>query len=69
MNVHPTSSWAELSDLTHTLYKIAREQRLCAETFALDGRHSGTGGGNHLTLGGPEPSDRRYSGGPICWSA
>jgi uncharacterized protein (DUF2126 family)/transglutaminase-like putative cysteine protease len=56
VNVHPTSSWAELSDLTHTLYKIAREQGLGAETFALDGRHSGTGGGNHLTLGGPEPS-------------
>jgi uncharacterized protein (DUF2126 family)/transglutaminase-like putative cysteine protease len=55
VNVHPTSSWAELSELTHSLYRMAREQRLCAETFALDGRHSGTGGGNHLTLGGPEP--------------
>ncbi len=55
VNVHPTSSWAELSDLIQTLYRIAREHRLCAETFALDGRHSGTGGGNHLTLGGPEP--------------
>ena len=55
VNVHPTSSWAELSELNHTLYGIAREQRLCAETFGLDGRHSGTGGGNHLTLGGPEP--------------
>ncbi|MFL6043523.1 MAG: DUF2126 domain-containing protein [Propionibacteriaceae bacterium] len=55
VNVHPTSSWAELSELTHALYGIAREQRLAAETFALDGRHSSTGGGNHLTLGGPEP--------------
>jgi uncharacterized protein (DUF2126 family)/transglutaminase-like putative cysteine protease len=55
VNVHPTSSWTELFDLIQTLYRIAREQRLCAETFALDGRHSGTGGGNHLTLGGPEP--------------
>jgi uncharacterized protein (DUF2126 family)/transglutaminase-like putative cysteine protease len=55
VNVQPTSSWAELSDLIQTLYRIAREQRLCAETFAFDGRHSGTGGGNHLTLGGPEP--------------
>jgi uncharacterized protein (DUF2126 family) len=56
VNVHPTSSWAELSDLTHTLYRLAREQRLGTETFALDGRHSGTGGGNHLTLGGAEPA-------------
>jgi uncharacterized protein (DUF2126 family)/transglutaminase-like putative cysteine protease len=55
VNVHPTASWAELSELTATLYEIARKQRLCAETFALDGRHSGTGGGNHITLGGPEP--------------
>jgi uncharacterized protein (DUF2126 family)/transglutaminase-like putative cysteine protease len=55
VNAHPTSSWSELSELTHTLYRIAREHHLCAETFALDGRHSGTGGGNHLTLGGPEP--------------
>jgi uncharacterized protein (DUF2126 family)/transglutaminase-like putative cysteine protease len=55
VNVHPTSSWTEFSELTHTLYGIAREQQLCAETFALDGRHGGTGGGNHLTFGGPEP--------------
>ncbi|WP_375433546.1 DUF2126 domain-containing protein [uncultured Friedmanniella sp.] len=56
VNVHPTSSWDELSELTHTLYDLARDTRLSTETFALDGRHSGTGGGSHLTLGGPEPS-------------
>jgi uncharacterized protein (DUF2126 family)/transglutaminase-like putative cysteine protease len=56
VNVQPTSSWRELSDLTHNLYRIAREQRLGTETFGLDGRHSGTGGGNHLTLGGEEPA-------------
>ncbi|MCW2810446.1 MAG: transglutaminase [Friedmanniella sp.] len=56
VNVHPTSSWTELSELTHTLYGLAREQRLGTETFAHDGRHSGTGGGNHITLGGAEPA-------------
>ncbi|MFL6065325.1 MAG: DUF2126 domain-containing protein [Friedmanniella sp.] len=56
VNVQPTSSWQELSELTYTLYRLAREQRLGTETFALDGRHSGTGGGNHLTLGGAEPA-------------
>ena len=55
VNVHPTSTWSELSELTHSLYAIAREHRLGTETFAIDGRHSGTGGGNHLTLGGAEP--------------
>ncbi len=55
VNVHPTSSWSELSELTHTLYAAARRLRLGTETFAIDGRHSGTGGGNHITLGGAEP--------------
>ena len=56
VNVHPTSSWAELSELITTLYAVARELRLGTETFGLDGRHSGTGGGNHLTLGAAEAS-------------
>ncbi len=55
VNVHPTATWTELADLTRTLYATARACRLGAETFAVDGRHSGTGGGSHLTLGGPEP--------------
>ena len=56
VNVHPTASWPELAELTRSVYALARECRLGAETFAVDGRHSGTGGGSHLTLGGPEPS-------------
>jgi uncharacterized protein (DUF2126 family)/transglutaminase-like putative cysteine protease len=56
VNLHPTGSWDELSELTHTLYALAAEQRLGTETFAVDGRHSGTGGGNHLTLGGATPA-------------
>jgi uncharacterized protein (DUF2126 family)/transglutaminase-like putative cysteine protease len=56
VNVHPTSSWTELSELTGSLYETARQCRLGTETFGLDGRHSGTGGGNHITLGGPEPA-------------
>ena len=54
--MHPTGSWTELAELTRSLYGMARECGLTAETFAVDGRHSGTGGGSHLTLGGPEPA-------------
>jgi uncharacterized protein (DUF2126 family) len=55
VNLQPTSSWDELAQVTTDLYDIARRCRLGTETYALDGRHSGTGGGNHITLGGAEP--------------
>ncbi len=57
VNVQPTRSWAEQRDLTHTLYEHARQARLTTEKFDLDGLHTGTGGGNHLTLGGHQPVD------------
>ena len=57
VNVQPTKTWAELAHLTETLYAHAREARLGTEKFMLDGRHSGTGGGNHVTLGGVTPAD------------
>lgn len=57
VNVAPVRSWAEAVETTTDLYRIARECRLSAEKFDLDGRHTGTGGGNHLTLGGPTPAD------------
>jgi uncharacterized protein (DUF2126 family) len=56
VNVHPSGSWPELSQTVATLYREARQVRLGTEKFMLDGRHSGTGGGNHLTLGGPSPA-------------
>jgi uncharacterized protein (DUF2126 family)/transglutaminase-like putative cysteine protease len=57
VNVHPSSSWPELVDTTVALYDEARRARLATETFGLDGTHTGTGGGNHLTLGGATPAD------------
>jgi uncharacterized protein (DUF2126 family) len=57
VNVHPASSWDELIATTETLYDEARETRLGTEKFMLDGRHAGTGGGNHVTLGGATAAD------------
>jgi uncharacterized protein (DUF2126 family) len=57
VNVQPTQSWAEQRELTTTLYAAARAEGLTTEKFDLDGSHTGTGGGNHLTLGGRQPVD------------
>ncbi|HEX4607232.1 MAG TPA: transglutaminase family protein, partial [Urbifossiella sp.] len=56
-NMHPAESWDELVATTTTLYEEARQSRLCTEKFMLDGRHTGTGGGNHVVLGGPTAAD------------
>jgi len=57
VNIHPSHSWDELVSKTTILYEEARQARLGTEKFMLDGRHTGTGGGNHVILGGPTPAD------------
>ena len=57
VNIHPAKTWAELAANTQTLYEEARLTRLGTEKFMLDGRHTGTGGGNHVTVGGVTPAD------------
>jgi uncharacterized protein (DUF2126 family) len=56
-NMHPAADWDELVHITTTLYEEARQARLSTEKFMLDGRHTGTGGGNHVVIGGPTPAD------------
>jgi uncharacterized protein (DUF2126 family)/transglutaminase-like putative cysteine protease len=57
VNIHPATTWHELVHYTTTVYEEARQVRLGTEKFMLDGRHVGTGGGNHIVLGGPTPAD------------
>ncbi len=60
VNIHPAAHWQELVDNTVTLYEEARQSRLGTEKFMLDGRHTGTGGGNHVTLGSWTPNDSPF---------
>ncbi|MFO0949838.1 MAG: transglutaminase family protein [Isosphaeraceae bacterium] len=57
VNLQPAHSWDELVHLTTTLYEEARQTRLGTEKFMIDGRHTGTGGGNHVVIGGPTAPD------------
>ena len=60
VNVAPAKSWQELVDNTNALYEEAFLSRLGTEKFMVDGRQTGTGGGNHITLGASKPEDSPF---------
>ena len=60
VNIHPATNWREAVDITRSLYDEAHLSRLGTEKFMIDGRHTGTGGGNHVVLGGLNAADSPF---------
>jgi uncharacterized protein (DUF2126 family) len=60
VNIHPAHSWEECVATTEAVYDEARQVRLGADKFMIDGKHTGTGGGNHVVVGGATPADSPF---------
>lgn len=60
INIHPATKWEECVEITETIYEEARQSRLGADKFMIDGKHTGTGGGNHVVVGGATIMDSPF---------
>lgn len=60
INVQPASNWEQQKEITNAVYEEARLARLSTEKFMVDGRRTGTGGGNHIVMGAAKPEDSPF---------
>ncbi|MFL5338414.1 MAG: transglutaminase family protein, partial [Geminicoccaceae bacterium] len=60
VNIHPSHRWEDQVAITEALYEEARLSRLDTCKFLIDGRQVGTGGGNHVVVGGRTPADSPF---------
>ncbi|MFV0386333.1 DUF2126 domain-containing protein [Paracoccus sp. (in: a-proteobacteria)] len=60
VNIHPAHDWPDCVAITNGVYDEARQTRLGADKFMIDGKHTGTGGGNHVVVGGLTPNDSPF---------
>ncbi|WP_134679242.1 DUF2126 domain-containing protein [Paracoccus ravus] len=60
VNIHPARNWQDCVDITTAVYEEARQSRLGADKFMIDGKHTGTGGGNHIVIGGQTTMDSPF---------
>jgi uncharacterized protein (DUF2126 family) len=60
VNLHAARSWREAVDISQHVYEDARLTRLGTEKFIRDGRHTGTGGGSHIVVGGATPAESPF---------
>ncbi len=60
VNIHPARNWSDCVAITTGVYEEARQSRLGADKFMIDGKHTGTGGGNHVVVGGSTTNDSPF---------
>ncbi|WP_238370892.1 DUF2126 domain-containing protein [Heliomarina baculiformis] len=60
VNIHPADNWDDCVATTKAVYEEAKLCRLGADKFMIDGKHTGTGGGNHVVVGGETPNDSPF---------
>ena len=60
VNLPPTRTTREHADLVDSVFDAALHAGLHSEKYLLDGRMAGSGGGHHLTLGGPSAAESPF---------